>query len=90
MALKFRIKIAAFLHNIEAPGAGPQALCFAQLYLRPHQVIDRLCPVVIRRNRPHIGIATVLAICAERPAGVVPLAVTGVDCQIAVLYLKKH
>ena len=36
----------------------PRRFVSFYLYLRPHQIIDRLCPVVVRRNRPHIGIWT--------------------------------
>ena len=52
--------------------------------LRPHQVIDRLCPVIVRRDGADVGVAPVLGIRPERPTSVIPLAAARVNCQVAI------
>ena len=91
-SLPEKIMILAFGFNlqanhdtkIKAPGALPQALCIIRLYLRPHQIVNCLGAVIIRRNRTDVGVSAILGVGVEWASGVVPLAATCVDCQIAL------
>lgn len=65
-------------------GQCPRRFVSFYLYLRPHQVIDRLCPVIVRRDRADVGVAPVLGIRPEGSASIIPFAAAGVDRQIAL------
>ena len=84
LAFGFNLQANHDTKEISAPGALPQALLVILLYFCPHQIVNCLVAVIIRRNRPDVGIPPILGVGAERPAGVVPFATARVDRQVAV------